>query len=251
VSAASSVADLACLLMRRGQYAEAELSYRRVLAAHERVDGPDHPGVAGVLVDLAGVLTAKGDLAAAKPLYERALAIREKTSGRDSTATAGVVSELADLLVEDGRFADAEPMYRRVLATYEKQYGAAHRFVGGAAHNLSVTVCAQGRAAECDQLLQRALAISRTATTEGSATEAAGALARADQLLATRQLHAAEHQYGVALGLYKSALGPDAAEVRACLEKIATVYDRQQKPQLAAFYRQDARTRGAVAGGGK
>jgi len=60
VSAAASVADLAWLLKKQGQYAEAELSYRRVLSARERVDGPviqSRERAHGP----AGVLQAKGD----------------------------------------------------------------------------------------------------------------------------------------------------------------------------------------------
>ena len=94
----TSLNDQALSLESKGDYAAAELLYRRALAIAEKALGPDHPETAGSLNNLASLLESKGDYAAAEPLYRRALAIAERTLGPDHPTTRTIRESLDALL---------------------------------------------------------------------------------------------------------------------------------------------------------
>jgi tetratricopeptide (TPR) repeat protein len=70
--------NLADLHGAQGEYAEAELLYRRSLAILESALGPEHPDVARSLETLSKLYRVMGRAEDAKELAERAAAIRAR-----------------------------------------------------------------------------------------------------------------------------------------------------------------------------
>jgi tetratricopeptide (TPR) repeat protein len=72
---------LAAILDASGRYEEAAAALRDALAVYERVLGPQHYEVAGVLLDLAGVAEHAGEIERADALRARAHQIRRRVIG--------------------------------------------------------------------------------------------------------------------------------------------------------------------------
>lgn len=72
---------LAAILDASGRYEEAAAALGDALAVYERVLGPQHYEVAGVLLDLAGVAEHAGEVERAATLRARAQCIRRRVVG--------------------------------------------------------------------------------------------------------------------------------------------------------------------------
>ena len=72
---------LAAILDASGRHHEAAATLRQALSVYERVLGPDHYEVAGVLQNLAGVAKRAGEPEQAAALRGRALRIRRRVLG--------------------------------------------------------------------------------------------------------------------------------------------------------------------------
>jgi tetratricopeptide (TPR) repeat protein len=72
---------LAAILDASGRHLEAAAALRHALSVYERVLGPDHYEVAGVLQSLAGVAERAGEPEQAAALRARALRIRRRVLG--------------------------------------------------------------------------------------------------------------------------------------------------------------------------
>ena len=72
---------LAAILEASGRHQEAAEALRGALSVYERVLGPDHYEIAGVLQNLAGVAERAGEPARAAALRARALRIRRRVLG--------------------------------------------------------------------------------------------------------------------------------------------------------------------------
>jgi Tfp pilus assembly protein PilF len=81
LEAAADRVALAAMLDASGRHQEAAESLRQALLVYERVLGPDHYEVAGVLQDLAGVVERAGKPEQASALRARALRIRRRVLG--------------------------------------------------------------------------------------------------------------------------------------------------------------------------
>ena len=72
---------LAAILDASGRYEEAAAALGDALAVYERVLGPQHYEVAGVLLELAGVAEHAGEVERAEALRARARQIRRRVVG--------------------------------------------------------------------------------------------------------------------------------------------------------------------------
>jgi tetratricopeptide (TPR) repeat protein len=84
---------LAELFRSHGDDAQAEPLYRRVLEAHERVLGGEHPDTLGSLNNLALIFQSQGNYAQAEPLLRRALRANERVLGKEHPDTLKSVNE--------------------------------------------------------------------------------------------------------------------------------------------------------------
>jgi Tfp pilus assembly protein PilF len=81
LEAAADRVAVAAILDASGRHREAAAALRRALSVYERVLGPDHYEVAGVLENLAGVAERAGEAEQAAALRARALRIRRRVLG--------------------------------------------------------------------------------------------------------------------------------------------------------------------------
>jgi tetratricopeptide (TPR) repeat protein len=81
LEAAADRVALAAILDASGRHREAAATLRHALSVYERVLGPDHYELAGVLQNLAGVAERAGEPEQAAALRSRALRIRRRVLG--------------------------------------------------------------------------------------------------------------------------------------------------------------------------
>jgi tetratricopeptide (TPR) repeat protein len=81
LEAAADRVALAAILDASGRHREAAAALRHALSVYERVLGPDHYELAGVLQNLAGVAERAGEPEQAAALRSRALRIRRRVLG--------------------------------------------------------------------------------------------------------------------------------------------------------------------------
>ena len=160
---ATSLNDLAVLVLAQGDLAAAQLLYERALAIYEKRLGRNHPVIAVSLDNLAGLLQAQGKLASARPLVKRALAIRENALGPNHPDTASSLNNLANLLRAQGDLAAARPLYKRALAIREQELGPDHPDTATCLNILALVLQAQGELAAARPVSERALAIREKA----------------------------------------------------------------------------------------
>jgi tetratricopeptide (TPR) repeat protein len=156
---ATSLNNLAGLLLDQGDLVGARPLYQRALTIREKVCGPEHPDTAMSLNNLALVLKEQGDLVGARPLYQRALAVAERVLGPDHPRTARSLNNLAILLNAHGDPVKARPLYERALAIAEKVLGPEHPDTARSLDNLANLLQDQGDLAGARPLHERALAI--------------------------------------------------------------------------------------------
>jgi len=156
---ATSLNDLAVLLQKQGNYAEAQPLFERALAIRKLIFGEEDPITAVSLNNFAAVLQAQGHYAEAQPLYQRALAICDKRLG-DHPDTATSLNNLAAVLQSRGDLAQAQPLYERALAIRDKVLGTNHPDTARSLNALAGILEAQQDHKRAQPLYERALKIA-------------------------------------------------------------------------------------------
>jgi tetratricopeptide (TPR) repeat protein len=224
---ATSLNNLALLLLDQGALAEARPLLERALAIREKQLGPEHPDTATSLNNLADLLRAQSALAEARPLYERALAISEKQLGPEHPDTATSLNNLAGLFQAQGALAEARPLYERALAVSEKQLGPEHPDTAASLNNLAGLLQAQGAHAEARPLLERALAISEKQLGPAHPVTAMS-LNNLAALLRDQGAHAeARLLHERAFAIYEKQLGPEHPDTATSLNNLAVLFQDQ------------------------
>jgi tetratricopeptide (TPR) repeat protein len=217
--------NAALSLMLAGDYARAEVLYRRALAINEESLGPEHPYVAPILSNLAQLLQQKGDYTGAEPLMRRALAIQIKALGPDHPSVALDLNNLALLLYAKGHYAEAQPLLQSALAIDERALGANHPNVARDLINLAMLLREKGEYAEAESLARRALAIDEKALGPDHPEVARNLNNLATLLEAKGDYTGAESLYRRALAIDEKALGPDHPEVATNLNNLAALLE--------------------------
>lgn len=147
------------LYLNQDAYEQAEQLYLCVYELHERYEGIDSPGTAGVMTNLADLYKAQGKFAQAEPLYQATLSIYIRHRGDDHPSVADCLSKLGDMYEKQGKHEQAELFYQRALAIREQRLGDAHPDTASSLIDLAYLYKFQGRYAESEPLYQHALAI--------------------------------------------------------------------------------------------
>jgi esterase/lipase superfamily enzyme len=99
--------DLADVLARAGEPAQALALYRRQLALQEAALAPDHPDLVPTLEAMAGVYGQLHDLAGAERMLQRTLDIERAVYGPGHENVVATLGKLRELYAAGGRAADA------------------------------------------------------------------------------------------------------------------------------------------------
>ncbi|KQP22137.1 CHAT domain-containing protein [Pseudorhodoferax sp. Leaf267] len=156
-----------------GEYAQALLKAKQLLAVREAQLGPDHALTARSMSTLAEVYLELGQDEEAIPLYERGIGILEKEGGADSQSMGVWSSNLGEIYVRKGLYDNALPLYEKALGIAERTGTTDALSLSTALHNLGGLYRLMGRYKQALPLLQRALELSEAE--EGSEHHSTGA----------------------------------------------------------------------------
>jgi tetratricopeptide (TPR) repeat protein len=181
---AFGLSELAKIHNARSRHAEAEVLYKRALAAEERNK------TSGERLFLGHYLNSLSDLyyrqrryAEAEQLAKRAIPLVAQVGETSWNAPS---LTLARVQQAQGRHAEAEANYKRVLANYERQYGSESSAVAPVLTDLAGLKQVQGNLPEAYELAKRATAalVRQVRTRSQTLTMAPGG-----QLRPTRLFH--------------------------------------------------------------
>jgi serine/threonine-protein kinase len=203
VEALTMKANLATVLIDRGEPVQGETLLREVLAGRLRVLGEKHSQVPHTISALADAVAAQARYGEAEQLQRDALARRHILVGDKNSKWMVYLSRLAGLLVQEGKLHEAEDAYRQgFTAGPGLGFADPNPFERAYWHSgLGWTLFREGRLPEAEQQFQKAL-------------EDVGS-ARSNTLVGVRTLaHYGELE--IALGHYEVA--------RKSLEEANTIY---------------------------
>lgn len=156
---AATMDTLGLVLIREGEYGEAERQFQQAIKLNESVLGEEHPNVVVSVNNLGLALNGQGEYSEAERYYRRALHVREKVFGVDHPEVAKSVSSLGNVLLRQGEYGKAERHHRRALRIQKQAHGENHPGVAASLNNLGDVFEAQGKFAEAEQEHRRALLV--------------------------------------------------------------------------------------------
>jgi tetratricopeptide (TPR) repeat protein len=130
----------------------------RLVAASERVLGPDHSDTRVGRNNLANAYQAAGRFDEAITLHEQVLAARERVLGPDHRATLASRNNLANAYRTAGRLDEMTTLHEQVLADRERVLGPDHPDTLRSRNNLAAAYRAAGRLDEATTLHEQVLA---------------------------------------------------------------------------------------------
>jgi tetratricopeptide (TPR) repeat protein len=158
-SSITTLADLGGVHRLRGEYGEAEVCAREVLARRKRVLGAAHPYTMRATWQVARVLVQEGRFKEAEALALESIEIgRDSPPGNDNLAEAQHWLGMA--LLGQGKYADAEGALRNAVQFYEKTPGGEGQ-VSPVLRDLGATLAARGNYAEAESTLTKSLRVLR------------------------------------------------------------------------------------------
>ncbi|MCX4657272.1 tetratricopeptide repeat protein [Streptomyces microflavus] len=160
IHTADALGSAAHYQARQGAVALAVQAMQRVLAAHERVLGTDHPDTLIARSNLASAYLLAGDLARAISLFEDTLAARERALGTDHPDTLIARSNLASAYLLAGDLARAISLFEGTLAARERALGTDHPDTLTSRNNLAHAYEKAGNLARAIPLFEGTLADS-------------------------------------------------------------------------------------------
>ena len=228
---ADSINGLGQSYLQQGNYVTADRLFQQSLGILEKVLGPDHPAVAGVLSDQARVYRLQEKYVEAVAPARRSLGILEKAYGVEHPNVAIGLNNLALILRLDGGYEEARLLSLRSLSILEKALGPNHPNVAIGLNNLVLIQHLQGRDGEAEPLARRALSILKNAPGQGTANLVQSLDNLAAICLALGKLDESEQLYRHSLNV---RWGNDSAEadIFPVLEKFADLLNLTYSPPL-------------------
>lgn len=159
---AKTLASIAAVQWKLGQFQEALAASVRSLETLEKSFAPDNPELAFALTNIAVMRRHLGDLAGARRDLMRALPIWEAMDP-EHDRTAAALTALGSIDGELGRLRDAEDRLRRALDIRVARQGRDHVQTANAMLNLAVVQRKAGHLSRARQNLERAIGIVENA----------------------------------------------------------------------------------------
>lgn len=166
---------------QRGELAQAEALFRRVVEARRQSLGERHPAVAQAIVRLGDAIRDQGRYSEAESLYREALSIQDEARGETDLARAVTLARLGSARTYHGDIESAEALYRSSLAIRRAALGPEDPSVPEALRLVAVTLRRQGKYDEAAASLRRS---ARAAAADPWAAKCRGRLRNAPPGLA-------------------------------------------------------------------
>jgi len=234
----------------RGDFAAAEVLFRRAVAFDRRRLGPESRTTLADLAELAAVLEEQGRPAEAERLERAVIAAADSRAYPPSHPFPYAVrNNLGHALASQGRVAEAEPQYRQAYLGLRRAYGPDHPDAVAAEASLAATLALLGRVTDAEPLFGDAVARTRRAVGDDNPRSASAMLGYSELLLRSGKPGRALPMMRSVATVVEHALAPGHPErlraesvLGACLS--ATGSTRQGGALLERTYRELLRTRG-------
>jgi tetratricopeptide (TPR) repeat protein len=220
----TSEADLALLLLRRGDLTAAEPLFRDAHAINLKVLGEDHPNTGASWNNLGLLLLGKGDYTGAEPMFRQALAIRRKHFGpRHPSLWANKVN-LATALIEQQRYDEATVLLNDGLAMVATTTGVRQdAAITRLSFQLARVHLARGDAAAAETLLRDVLKRQQATLPADDWLIAATRSGLGAALIEQKQLDEAERLLTEASAVLQDVPGRQGREASATRERLAAL----------------------------
>jgi tetratricopeptide (TPR) repeat protein len=204
--------------------AQAIVIGERLVAARERVLGPDHPDTLASRNNLANAYRDAGRLDEAITLHEQNLATRERMQGPDHSDTLSSRGNLANAYRSAGRIDEAITLNEQTLAARERMQGPDHPDTLASRNNLANAYRDAGRLDEAITLNEQTLAARErmqgpdhpdTLQSRNNLAVAYWAVGRLDEAIILDEQ---------ALAVRERVLGPDHPDTLASRNNLAVDY---------------------------
>lgn len=236
---ASLLRKAATYLYNRGQYAEVEPLFRRILHIREQVLGEEHPNVASSLHSLANLYREQGKYAEAESLYLRVLHIWEHSLGPEHPLVALILNNLGVLYADQGKDTEAEPLYLRALRIREQDLELKHLDVA-LYYFAFLHEEEQGKDAEAESLFQHSLRIRKQGLGPAHPLVACPLHNLAELYCRQGRYDEAESLFQHSLSVREQVLGQEHPSLAWSLNGLAEFYRRQGKYEEAKPLYQEA-----------
>ncbi len=160
-SLATTLNNLATLLVDEGDFDSAEELFGEALAMRRKLFGPEHTHVATTLDSLAKLHHARKEYDRAEQIYGKALAMRRKLLGDMHPSVATSLDHLGRLLEDKGSFDGAEERYRESLTLRRALLGDGHPATRSSIESLAALFRRQSRLDEAEPLCREILEARR------------------------------------------------------------------------------------------
>ncbi len=236
---ATVIANLALVHERKRDFAQARVLYERALELRKKWLGPDNPRVADLLSRFATMLLASGDPDAAESVAREAVEVRGRSLGARAGSDLGMaenVLALAFVQIQRRDFGAAEASAREALSIQRAALEPGHADLAKSLTTLGSALLELGRATEAEPCLREALEIRRTKLpgqwlTSNTASLLGGCLTK---LARTSE---AESLLAEAVPVIERALGVQDFRAKSARERLAQLYERTERGELAAELR--------------
>jgi eukaryotic-like serine/threonine-protein kinase len=224
---AASLGALAALDFSEGDYARAELGYRRALAIGDVPLGGEDLQAARWWNALSVTVRARGRYDEAAAYARRALALRRQVWGAAHPEIAESLTDVAVPLYLKKQYEAAEALYREALAMRHQLQGDDHREVAAVQNRLALLLRRQGRYAEAEDLLHAAMA-TYLRVLGPEHPDAAVVTANLAQAVEGRgDLAAAERLYREALAIQRKALRDRHPDIATTLTNLGALVEKR------------------------
>jgi eukaryotic-like serine/threonine-protein kinase len=232
---ATTMDDLARLLLQKRDLAGSETLYRQALDIRQKLTGAQSPETASSLYGLASILRIKGEFSQAESLYRKVLAIRRQLN--DDQGAAAALTDLGNVLRAEGKLAEAEAATAEALGIYQQSLGKDHPTVALALNAVGGVLLDQGKWDDAEIDFRQALEI-QTNRLEIRHDYVAHTLANLGAALQKQgRLPEAEEVCRQALDIWKQ--GRDNRAVAAAMHQLAGILQQQNKaPEAIGLYRE-------------
>ncbi len=237
-------------LAAQDKHAEAEATYRDLLAAEQRVRGADHPDTLITWYQVAVELAAQDKHAEAEAEFRQVRAALQKSLGADHLDTLDTWYQVAVELAAQDKHAEAETEFRQVRAAWERVLGADHLDTLDTWYRVAVELAAQDKHAEAETEFRQVRA-ARERVLGADHLDTLGTWYRVAVELAAQDKHAeAEATYRDLLAAEQRVRGADHPDTLITWYQVAVELAAQDKhAEAEATYRDllaaEQRVRGA------
>jgi serine/threonine-protein kinase len=164
---ADSLSGLSVLLVRTGEYREAEAAAREALAIRLRFFGEASNFTGLAYNNLGLVLMESGQIEAAAAMYGRSIEVIKASGVVNIDEMIAILTNLASVLVRLGETGQAIDVQRQILDYAERAFGPSHVRSVMARNNLGAALGGAGRHVEAITLLEANYAAAKALGPQG------------------------------------------------------------------------------------